>query len=212
MERNMIIRIKTCAFAAALSMLCVVAAATDSLDEVHRNMQQMNTFSAQFTQIKKFNILSKPLLMKGRLFIQRTPFKLAWHIETPLRCSVIMDMEELRQWNEDSDDIQVIRMADNPVLKTVSDSYRTMLTGDFSSFNTTCKLELDKTTRILSLTPLPGSQMRQFIKMIQFHFAETYQYLNQIEIVEVNNNSTSINFNNASVNKALPDNAWSIGK
>lgn len=208
----MIIRIKTCAFAAALSMFCVVAAAADSLDEIHRNMQQMNTFSTKFTQIKKFNILSKPLLMKGRLFIQRNPFKLAWHIESPLRCSVIMDMEELRQWNEDSEDISVIRMADNPVLKTVSDSYRTMLTGDFSSFNTNCKLELDKTTRILSLIPLPGSQMGQFIKMIQFRFTEDYQYLNQIEIIEVNNNSTLINFNDASVNKALPDNAWSIGK
>ena len=208
----MIFRIKTCAFAAALSIFCVVAAAADSLDEIHRNMQQMNTFSTKFTQIKKFNILSKPLLMKGRLFIQRNPFKLAWHIESPLRCSVIMDMEELRQWNEDSEDISVIRMADNPVLKTVSDSYRTMLTGDFSSFNTNCKLELDKTTRILSLIPLPGSQMGQFIKMIQFRFTEDYQYLNQIEIIEVNNNSTLINFNDASVNKALPDNAWSIGK
>ncbi len=208
----MIIRIKTCVFAAALSMFCVAATATDSLDEIHRNMQQMNTFSAQFSQIKKFNILSKPLLLQGRLFIQRAPFKLAWHIESPLRCSVIMDMEELRQWNEDSEDISVIRMADNPVLKTVSDSYRTMLTGDFSSFNTTCKLELDKATRILTLTPLPGSQMGQFIKIIRFSFAEDYQYLTRIEIVEVNNNSTLINFNNVSVNKALPGNAWSIGK
>ncbi|MHB9140151.1 MAG: LolA family protein [Victivallaceae bacterium] len=205
-------RLKTWSIVSLLSIFCSVSFASESLDEIHRNMQQMNTFSAQFTQVKNFNILSKPLLLRGRLFIRRVPFKLAWHIESPLRCSVIMDMEELRQWNEDSEDISVIRMADNPVLKTVSDSYRTMLTGDFSSFSTTCKQELDKTTRILSLTPLPGSQMGQFIKAIRFRFAEDYQYLNQIEIIEVNNNSTLINFNNASVNKVLPDNAWSIGK
>lgn len=203
-----------------LSLICLaslgaVAAVNPgaNLDEISASMRRVETFSASFEQIKNFKILSSPLKLTGRIYIRRSPFKLGWHVDTPVVCLTVMDGDRLTQWEEGGGKaVTEINMADNPVLKTVSDTYRGILTGDFSFFEANCKLSFDKSGRRLTAVAGKDSDMGRFISMIEFYFSENMDFLEKININETHGGTTEIVFSKVLINQPLPSEAWRIRK
>ncbi|OGV37397.1 MAG: hypothetical protein A2020_15070 [Lentisphaerae bacterium GWF2_45_14] len=180
------------------------------LNDISRNMERVKTFSAEFEQVKKFKILMRPIRLNGRLYIQRKPFRLAWRVDSPVNCVTVMDADKLIQWDESSGCKSEISISSNPVLKTVTDTYRAMLLGDFSSFEKTCSIKFNSSRKSLTVIPRSDSDMGRFIDKIIFYFSPDLEYLEKIDISEIHENSTSILFKNISINKELPVSAWSI--
>ena len=202
-----------------LSLICLASlgalAAANSgtnLDEINASMQRVETFSASFEQIKNFKILSSPLKLTGRIYIRRSPFKLGWHVDTPVVCLTVMDGDRLTQWEEGGKAVTEINMGDNPVLKTVADAYRGILTGNFSFFETNCRLSFDRSGRRLTAVAGKDSDMGRFISMIEFCFSENMDFLEKININEVNGGTTEIFFSKVLINQPLPSEAWRIRK
>ncbi len=187
-------------------------AAEIPFDRISAGMDKVKTFSADYSQVKKFKILSRPLKLSGRIYIRRNPFKLGWHVDRPVKSLTVMDGDTLKQWDESGSETLEIKMADNPVMKTVADTYRSMLTGDFSTFKKNCKMNYVGTSRCLNVVPGPESNMGRFIKKISFYFSTGLTWLERIDIEELRGSSTVIIFKNAAVNKPLASEAWQIKK
>ncbi len=193
------------------SGFCSIAAEVP-FDKISAGMDKVKTFSADYSQVKKFKILSRPLTLSGRIYIRRNPFKLGWHVDHPVKSLTVMDGNKLKQWDESGSETLEINMADNPVMKTVADTYRNMLTGDFSSFKKKCKMDYVEKSRCLNVIPAPESDMGHFIKKISFYFSAGLTWLERIDIEEIRGSSTVIIFKNAAVNKPLSAKAWQIEK
>ncbi|MFA7230413.1 MAG: outer membrane lipoprotein carrier protein LolA [Victivallaceae bacterium] len=182
-----------------------------ALAEVNLAMREMTTFSAKFKQIKKFRILTSNIVLDGSIYINRSPFKLAWHIEKPMRYTVIMSEDRLLQWDEETADTKEYKFTDNPVLEMVAKTYHDILLGDFSRLAGECDIVVDKPAYAIKVTPLAKSNMSKAVSQITFIFNQNFRHLLHISIVEPGGNSTTIDFSEIKINGAIPEKAWTAG-
>jgi outer membrane lipoprotein-sorting protein len=183
----------------------------DTIAIINQATQNMSTFNAKFKQIKRFRILTNPMVIDGMIYINRTPFKLAWHIQKPISYSVIISDDRLLQWDNDSARAKEYIFSDNPVLGMISKTYHDILLGDFSRIAKECEISVDKRSNAINVTPFPNSNMSKAITKIIFVFNEKFQHLTSISIAEPGGNSTIIDFTDIRINDTIPDKAWMIG-
>lgn len=187
------------------------AASEVTLSEINQSMRKMSTFSARFKQVKQFRILTSHIVLDGSIYISRSPFKLAWRIEKPMRYTVIMDENRLWQWDEETTHTKEYKFNDNPVLKMVSQTYHELMLGDFTRIAGECDIAIDSSSHAIKVTPRAKSNMSKAISQITFRFNENFRYLVHIAIAEPGGNSTTIDFSGIKINEPISEKAWIHG-
>lgn len=185
--------------------------AEDTLSQINESMKEMSTFSAKFKQIKKFRILASPMLLEGSIYINRSPFKLAWNIEKPIGYMAIISDDRLLQWDKETDSTKEFKFSDNPMLGMIAKTYHDILLGDFSRIAKECDIAVDKPAYTINVTPFPNSNMGKAVSKITFVFNKDFCYLVAISIDEPGGNSTTIDFSNIKLNSAISEKAWIAG-
>lgn len=193
----------------------VGTAQTDPLDvtlsNVNQSMQKMTTFSAKFKQIKNFRILTSPMLLEGSIYINRTPFKLAWNIEKPIGYTAIISEDKLLQWDKETNHTKEYKFSDNPILGMIAKTYHDILLGDFSGISKECDISIDEPAYTINVIPKTNSNMSKAVSRIIFVFNKDFCYLVSISIDEPGGNSTIIDFSDIKLNSAIPEKAWIAG-
>ena len=183
----------------------------DTLSQINKSMMQMSTFSAKFKQVKKFRILSSPMFLEGSIYINRSPFKLAWNIEKPIGYTAIISEDRLLQWDKETDSTKEYKFSDNPMLGMIAKTYNDILLGEFSRIAKECDISIDKPTYTINVTPLPNSNMGKAVSKITFAFNKDFCYLVAISIDEPGGNSTTIDFSDIKLNSVISEKAWIAG-
>ncbi len=182
-----------------------------TLFQINESMKEMSTFSAKFKQVKKFRILASPMLLEGSIYINRSPFKLAWNIEKPIGYTAIISEDRLLQWDKETGSTKEYKFSDNPMLGMIAKTYHDILLGDFSRIVKECDIAVDKPAYTINVTPMANSKMSKAVSKITFTFNKDFCYLVAISIDEPGGNSTTIDFSDIKLNSAIPEKAWIAG-
>jgi outer membrane lipoprotein carrier protein len=168
-----------------------------------KKASDFKTLKTDFVQEKRMAMFKQKMVMKGRIYLQR-PSKIAWHVDSPLKYSVLITDKLIRQWDEDTDKVQEISLAKNPIFQNILNQMNVWFSGDYGSM-----LE-SNTVRIVKHEPLaieflPNEKniAKKVIKSITVTFRSDQKYLQQIRIVEVSGDVTTITFANTLINPAL---------
>ncbi len=176
---------------------------TAFLVDLGKKVSDFKTLKTDFTQEKEMAMFKDKLVLKGRIYLEK-PNKVAWHVDSPLRYSVLITDKVIRQWDEDTNQVQEISLIKNPIFQNVLNQLTVWFSGDYSSLIEVNKVRIVKQEPLMiEFIPLKKNIASKVIKSITLTFREDRKYLQQIRIQELNGDVTTIHFTNTFLNAPL---------
>ena len=180
------------------------------LKSVGKKVSDFKTLKTEFTQEKKMAMFQKKLVMKGRIFL-RKPSQIAWHVDSPLRYSVLITDKLIRQWDEDTNKVQEVSLAKNPIFQNVLNQLSVWFSGDFSTLIDSNEVHVVKREPlVLEFVPKENNMSRKVVKSITITFREDMTYLKQLRILEVSGDVTTIHFEKTQINVPLDAKSFEV--
>lgn len=180
------------------------------MNEVGRKASDFRTLKTDFVQEKKMAMFRDKLVIKGHIALQK-PDKIAWHVDSPLRYSVFISDRKIRQWDEDSNKVQEISLANNPIFQNILGQMRVWFSGEYGSLleGHTVRL-VQSAPLVLEFIPKENNMARKVMKSIVITFRNDQKYLQQIRINEVNGDVTTIHFTNTILNPPVDGSSFEV--
>jgi len=182
------------------------------LRRLGRQVSDFKSLKTDFVQEKNLAIFQNKIILKGRIYLQK-PGRIAWHVDKPVKYSVLITDTMVRQWDEDTDQVQEISLSKNPVFKVAIGQLTTWFNGDYIS------LLDDYTVRIrrqdpfvLEFFPKETNAAKKFIKTVTITFREDEKYLKQIKIQEPSGDSTTLSFEGTVLNAPLEERFFKVNR
>jgi len=183
---------------------------TAVLDDLERTMSGTKTIQTDFIQEKNLALFNQKIILKGKVFIQK-PRLLSWRVMSPMRYSMVMSGDTISQWDEDTDKVQRVSLANNPSFQLAVEQMEKWFYGTFKSMQGDYKITLITDHPIaLEFVPLENSLSRNFIKRATIFFQDDERYIKEVRIEEKDGDSTSLVFVNAQLNQPILPNAWEV--
>lgn len=180
------------------------------LKSVGKKASNFSTLKTEFRQEKKMVMFKDKLVLKGRIFLEK-PNKIAWHVDAPVRYSVLITDKLIRQWDEDSNKVQEISLKSNPLFQTVLSQLTVWFSGEYGSLLDTNDVRVVKRDPlVLEFTPRDNNVSKKVIKNITITFRNDQNYLQQLRIQENSGDVTTINFINTILNTPLDPKSFEV--
>lgn len=175
-----------------------------------KRASDFKTLKTDFTQEKRMAMFREKMVMKGRIYLQK-PNRIAWHVDTPLRYSVLITDKLIRQWDADTNKVQEISLTKNPIFLNVLNQMNGWFSGDYSSMLDSNTVRVVKREPlVLEFVPKENNVSRKVIKAIIVTFRHDQKYLQQIRIVETSGDITIISFSNTLLNPVLDNSNFEV--
>ncbi len=180
------------------------------LRDLGRKAAGFKTLKTDFVQEKKMAMFREKLVLKGRIYL-RKPNRVAWHVDSPLRYSVLITDRLVRQWDEETNRVQELSLARNPILQNVLGQLTVWFSGEYGSLLETNDVRVvSRQPLALEFTPRPSSISRAAIRSITITFRDDQTYLQQIRIQELNGDLTTLRFHNTIMNVPLDSRCFEV--
>ena len=180
------------------------------LQDIGKKASNFKTLKTDFTQEKKMVMFKEKLVMKGRIYLEK-PNKIAWHVDSPVRYSVLITDKLIRQWDEDTNKVQEISLAKNPIFQNVLNQLTVWFSGEYGSLLDTNDVRVIKSAPlVIEFIPRDNNVSKKVIKSITITFRDDQKYLQQLRIQEVSGDVTTINFINTIMNTPLKSNSFEV--
>jgi len=180
------------------------------LNDLGRKVADFKTLRTDFVQEKEMALFRDKLVLKGRIILEK-PNKVVWHVDSPVRSSVLITDKVIRQWDEDTNRVQEISLSRNPVFQNVLNQLTVWFSGDYSSLIGVNTIRIVK-QEPLAIEFLPNEKNIAYkvIKKIVITFRDDRKYLQQIRIEERSGDVTAIHFRNTQLNVPLDAGSFEV--
>lgn len=181
------------------------------LAELEKNLSEVQTVHATFTQEKKLAILDETIVIHGEIFLEN-PGRMAWHVNKPVQYAMVISEKSIRQWDEDTDDVQVMSLSRNPILKVVVEQLRNWFSGKYTSLTKdyTVSVRKKKPLLVLQFTPKETSMAKKAIKQVTVTFRKDRRYVNSLLIEDLSGDQTTMTFKDTILNQPIDAEAWRV--
>jgi outer membrane lipoprotein-sorting protein len=173
----------------------------DSWDAIRKGASNISSVRAEFTQTKRMEILSKPLVSKGKLFFQ-APGSMRWEYASPVWSVLLMHDGSVRRYIRRGDAVVEDSAARLQSMRVVIQEIALWMKGDFDA-NPAFRAEL-KAGRTILLTPKEKA-MADIIKKIELKLSDTPGVIRSVTIYESEKSYTVLGFNKVALNEKIPD-------
>jgi outer membrane lipoprotein-sorting protein len=180
------------------------------MSDLGKKASDFKTLKTDFVQEKRMAMFKEKMVMKGRIYLQK-PNKIAWHVDSPIRYSVLITDKLIRQWDADTDKVQEISLAKNPIFQNVLNQMNVWFSGNYGSMldtNTVTVLKADPL--VIEFLPKEGNVAKKIIRNITITFRADQKYLQQIRILENSGDVTTIRFSNTKLNPPVSSSDFEV--
>lgn len=188
----------------------VAADVEETLDRLEKRMSAVQTLKSRFVQQKHLAVLEQPLLLEGEIYMQK-PALFAWHVREPLRYSMVIRDEVVRQWDEDTERVQTVSLSKNPAFKLAIRQMRGWFSGAYRSMLGEYEVTiLSEAPVSLKFVPREGSFAKAAIESVTVVFERDERYIREMRIEEKGGDSTLLTFLDTQLNGPLDASAWKV--
>jgi outer membrane lipoprotein-sorting protein len=180
------------------------------LSRLEEKVSGIQTLKADFVQEKFLAVLDEPLLLKGTIMMQK-PDLFSWIVREPLRYSMVIQGEVVRQWDEDTRRVEKISLSKNPVFKMAIQQLRDWLSGAYRSMLGQYEVKvLDQSPISLEFVPRETALAQGVVDRVTVEFDRDERYIWRIQIFEKQGDRTLITFANTLLNAPIAPTAWKV--
>lgn len=180
------------------------------MSELGKKTSGFKTLKTDFIQEKRMAMFKEKMVMKGRIYLQK-PNRIAWHVDSPIRYSVLITDKLIRQWDEDSNKVQEISLAKNPIFQNVLNQMNVWFSGDYGSMldNNSVRI-LKREPLVIEFLPKENNIAGKVVKNITVTFRSDLKYLQQIRVQEHSGDVTTINFLKTLINPPMDNSSFEV--
>ncbi len=183
-------------------------AVSDFLRRLEKKTSAFKSLQTSFVQEKELAAFKNKIVIEGRIYLLK-PAKVAWHVDRPLKYSVIITDKSVKQWDEDTNQVQEIPFSENPVLRTVFGYLNGWFSGNYVSFLEDYDVRiLQQEPPRLEFIPKAKSVVKKVVQSIVVSFQKDGRYLKQIKIQDISGDNTTISLENTLFNVPLDSSVW----
>ena len=180
------------------------------LKNLGKKVSAFKTLKTDFTQDKEMAMFKEKIVLSGRIYLEK-PNKIAWHVDKPLRYSVLITDKMIRQWDEDTNQVQEISLTKNPIFQNVLNQLTVWFSGEYGSLLDTNTVRVVRhDPLVIEFTPRDTNIAKKVIKSITITFRQDETYLQQIRIQELSGDVTTIHFTNTILNAPLDRSSFEV--
>jgi outer membrane lipoprotein-sorting protein len=182
----------------------------EALASLEARMSAVQTLQSAFVHEKRLAILEQPLVLKGTIFMEK-PALFAWHVREPMRYSMVIRDEVVRQWDEDTQRVQTISLSKNPAFKIAIRQMRGWFSGAYKSMLAEYEVTvLNEAPISLKFIPRQGSFAKAAIESVMVVFESDEGYIREMHIAERGGDSTLLTFVDTLLNAPIEPSAWKV--
>jgi outer membrane lipoprotein-sorting protein len=207
---------KIAALCFALLLAVSLRAETNSIPGLERlravqdRMASVRTVQADFEQEKNLSLFKQKIVVSGRIYIESSG-RFSWHAEKPVRYRLFMNGDDVRQWDEDTRQVQRVPTAGNPIFKMATGQMRDWFSGHYEGmlkeYEATVSGDAALTARFV---PKPGTITAKALRSVEVSLAKDAKYIDSIRIEDLSGDATTIRFKNVILNEAIAPAAWEV--
>jgi outer membrane lipoprotein-sorting protein len=173
-------------------------------------MAGVNTLETDFTQEKRLAVFNQPIILKGKIFIKK-PELFSWHVKEPLRYTLLIKGSLIKQWDEESNQVQQFSLSGNPGFSMAVAQMKVWFSGAYVSLlkDYTAKI-ISETPIILEFAPMQSNPASGLIKTVTVFFEKEGRYLRKIIIEEKSGDSAILEFSSVKLNMPIDRSAWEL--
>jgi outer membrane lipoprotein-sorting protein len=180
------------------------------LSKIESKMKSIKTLKCSFIQEKKLSIMKKPIIITGKIYIQ-APSYFAWFGDKPVKYYLVIKGHILKQWDEDSNKIITIDLESKPMFQVILSQMSSWFSGNYTKQADDYNIEVIRQDPLtLKFSPKLSSSISEYVKTVQVTFKKDISYIASITILEKNQDSMTISFNDIVLNRIFPVATWSI--
>jgi outer membrane lipoprotein-sorting protein len=184
--------------------------AAELLARLGKKTSDFTTLKTEFIQEKNLALFEDKLVLKGRIYL-RKPNMIAWHVDHPVRYSVLITDKLIRQWDAETDKVREISLSKNPVFQGVLGQLTVWFSGEYAGLLKDYAVRIVRQEPVvLECSPRETNISRKVIRNITIAFREDRVYPQKITIHEQNGDTTTINFVNTVVNPLLDESVFEV--
>jgi outer membrane lipoprotein-sorting protein len=173
----------------------------DSWERIKSTAKDITSVQSEFTQKKHMEILTKPLVSKGKLYFQ-VPRSLRWEYLSPVNSVLLMHGGNVTRYVKKGGSVIKDSSAQLQSMQIVLQEIIMWMKGDFDA-NPAFKPEL-KPGRVIVLTPKEKA-MADIIQRIELKLSTEPGVIRSVTIYESKKSYTVIDFTRVKMNVKLPE-------
>ncbi len=173
----------------------------DTWDQIKKGSKDIASVEAEFVQEKHMEILSRPLVSKGKFYFQ-LPGSIRWEYRSPVRSILLMHGGSIKRYVKKGDKMVTESTAGMQSMQVVIGEITQWMKGDFDK-NPSFAPQL-RQGRVILLTPRDKS-LADIIQRIELKLGETPGTIRTVTIYESKNSYTVLGFAGIKLNKSFPD-------
>jgi outer membrane lipoprotein carrier protein len=185
-------------------------ASRELLAHIQKQLRTVDTMQADFVQKKRLSMLRHTLVIEGKLAMKK-PNKVIWIVDKPTRYAIRVDGEELTQWDEDTNKVQVLHLGGDPTFKNITEQIQAWFLGDYKMLEKSYDVYvLSEKPLSLRFAPQAGGMVAKMVKNIEITFGNDETEVDKMVINESTGDTTTLTYSNTRLNQPIPDQIWEI--
>lgn len=180
------------------------------LRSIGKKVSGFKSLKTDFVQEKELAMFKKKIVLRGRIYMQK-PDRLAWHVDKPVKYSVVITDKAIRQWDEDTNQVQELSLSKNPVFKDVVNQLSVWFSGEYGALMDDNSVSVQQQQPlIIEFVPNEKNIARKMIKSISITFRDDEKYLKKIKIHEMSGDTTTLDFFNTLLDVPLESSFFEV--
>lgn len=177
---------------------------------IGKKVSNFKSLKTDFVQEKNLAMFKKKIVLRGRIYMQK-PNMLAWHVDKPVKYSVVITDKSIKQWDEDTNKVQELSLAKNPIFKNVITQLSVWFSGEYGALMDDNNVSiLQQHPLVIEFVPNDKNIAKKMIKSITITFREDEKYLKKIKIHEMSGDTTTIEFSNTLLDVSLENSFFEV--
>lgn len=178
------------------------------LEEIVQTTSKTHTMSCDFVQTKNLAMLNDKLVSNGTMKFSN-PDKLRWEYTSPYQYLFIFNGSKVYVKNRSQ--ASTIDVNNNKIFREVTRIMMNTVTGRAVSLKSDFDIatSIEKNEYKIILTPV-RKEMKQMFKTVTLYLNKSTKYIQHIQIVEKNGDTTDIQFTNIKVNQPINESQFTI--
>jgi outer membrane lipoprotein carrier protein len=175
---------------------------------LQNKLKDVNTVEADFVERKNLAMLDHTLTIRGHFALQK-PDKFIWIVHEPVQYAIRLEGDEVRQWDEDTNHVDVIHLGGDPTFKAISEQMQAWFLGNYGALSKDYGVDvLSDNPLSLRFAPQSDSMVAKVMQQIILTFAPDERYIQKMVISEAGGDTTTLEFVHTQLNQPIKDEIW----
>ena len=178
------------------------------LSRLERNIGELRTLETSFAQEKSLALFDQTIVLTGKAYMQ-SPELFAWHVAEPLLYSLVITGNTIRQWDEDTDNVQEISLRGRPGFEAAIVQMQLWFSGEARALLSDYEGRLvQQDPVILEFVPRQGNLAAEVVTSVRLEFRQDESYIQRITMLEESGDSMTLTFSEVRINEPIEPAAW----